>query len=278
MTTDTATPADANFLTDNPALYERRFPDPDRVAARWAHDTAHRYGAPVHEVPAGDVPTRDVLDLGCGTGRDAGYLASLGHRVHGLDASARMIAYARTRYPQVTFTQGDFRTFDLGRRFDVVTCLDSAMLYCHTNADLAAFLACCRAHLRPGGLLVAEMRNGSYFLGNTDLLDIPTTTAFDADGVTYTSHTRLWIDHAAQLLRRRREWTWPGCAEPLTQASAWRLLFPRELELVLDQAGFDLLALHDRPGPRTEPVWTPGAEPGGDLSGDRLHVVARLRD
>lgn len=259
-------PAGENLLTDNPALYEHQFPDPDHVAARFAHDVVTRFGG----------RTGDLLDVGCGTGRDAGHLAGLGHRVVGLDSSERMVGHAREHHPAVTFVLGDMRAFSLGRRFDVITCLDSALLYCHTNADLDAFLGRCRDHLSPGGLLVAEMRNGAFFLGNTELLDGTSSRTVVWEGVSYTSHTRLWIDHAAQLLRRRREWWWPG-AQPLVQRSAWRLLFPQELRHVLDRAGFDVLALFDSPGPRTDAPWTADAELGEELSGDRLHLVARLR-
>ncbi|MEU4443659.1 class I SAM-dependent methyltransferase [Actinosynnema sp. NPDC050801] len=264
-----------NLLTDNPGLYEQQFPDPDHVAARFAHDVVTRFGAGRSEVGrlgAG----RTLLDVGCGTGRDAGHLAGLGHEVVGLDSSERMVRHARAHHPAAEFVLGDMRTFDLGRRFDVITCLDSALLYCHTNADLDDFLRRCRDHLEPGGLLVAEMRNGAFFLGNTELLDGVRSRTVVWEGVSYTSHTRLWIDHAAQLLRRRREWWWPG-AQPLVQRSAWRLLFPQELRYFLDHAGFDVLALFDSPGPRTDEPWVPDAELREDLFGDRLHLVARLR-
>ncbi|HVK21881.1 MAG TPA: class I SAM-dependent methyltransferase [Actinokineospora sp.] len=254
-----------NLLTDNPALYEEQFPDPDHKAARFVHDIVRRFAG-----------GRSLLDIGCGTGRDAGYLAGLGFRVHGVDNSTAMITHARTHHPTVGFTVGDMREFRLEETFDVITCLDSALLYCHTNADLRAFLDRCRAHANPGALLVAEMRNGAYFLGNTDLLDSVRTRTVTWQGVPYTSDTTLWIDHAAQLLRRRREWRWPG-AEPLVQHSAWRLLFPQELAMVLDLAGFDVLAMFDTPGPRTDPPWRTDAELGGSLSRDRLHLVARLR-
>ncbi|MBB5956823.1 SAM-dependent methyltransferase [Saccharothrix tamanrassetensis] len=253
-----------NLLTDNPALYEHQFPDPDHVAARFTHDVVTRFGG-----------GRDLLDVGSGTGRDAGYLAGLGYRVVGLDSSERMVRHARDEHPQAEFVVGDMREFALDDRFDVITCLDSAFLYCHTNADLIDFLARCREHLKPGGLLVAEMRNGAFFLGNTELLDGVRTRTVVWEGVPYTSHTRLWIDHAHQLLRRRREWQWPD-AEPLVQHSAWRLLFPQELRLFLRLAGFDVLALFDTPGPRTDEPWTPDAVLGAELSGDRLHLVARL--
>lgn len=255
-----------NFLTDNPALYEAQFADPDHVAARFAHDVATRFGG-----------GRLLLDVGCGTGRDAGHLARLGYAATGLDSSARMVEYAATHHPGVEFVLGDMRSFDLGRRFDVITCLDSAMLYCHTNQDLTAFLRRCRAHLVPGGLLIAEMRNGAFFLGNTELLDGTRTRTVTWQGVPYTSRTTLSIDHAAQLLRRLRVWEWPGAPAPLRQRSAWRLLFPQELRHLLDLAGFDVLAMFDQPGPRTERPWHPDAPLSTELSADRLHVVARLR-
>ncbi|MEU5693214.1 class I SAM-dependent methyltransferase [Actinosynnema sp. NPDC020468] len=255
-----------NLLTDNPELYEHQFPDPENVAARFAHDVITRFGGGA-----------TLLDIGCGTGRDAGWLSRNGYRVSGVDSSVAMAEHVRRRHPAVDVTVADMREFALDRRFDVITCLDSALLYCHTNADLTAFLDRCRAHLTPGGLLLAEMRNGAFFLGSTELLDGPRTRTVEWRGVPYTSRTELWIDHAEQLLRRRREWTWPDRAEPLVQTSAWRLLFPQELRHLLDVAGFDVLALFDRPGPRTEPRWTEGAPLSGALSGDRLHLVARLR-
>ncbi|WJK33027.1 class I SAM-dependent methyltransferase [Solwaraspora sp. WMMA2065] len=262
--------SDGNLLTDNPQLYEAQFPDPEHRAARFVADLVDRF--------APGPPGRRLLDLGCGTGRDAGYLADAGFDVTGLDLSTRMLAYARRRHQRVRFVEGDLRTFDLGHRFDVVTCLDSALLYCHDNADLTTALANCRRQLTPGGLLVAEMRNGAYFLGNTDLVDGPSIRSVRWQGVTYTSRTTLWIDAAAQLLRRRRMWTWPGAEQELVQNSAWRLLFPQELRHLLEGAGFDVLALFDAPGPRTEPPWRPGAELATGLRGDRLHLVARRRD
>jgi SAM-dependent methyltransferase len=261
--------ATTNLLTDNPELYEAQFPDPEHRAARFVDDIVRRYA---HSSAA--IPPR-LLDIGCGTGRDAGHLTRLGYAVTGLDTSARMLAYARRRHPAVRFVEADMRTFDLGTRFDVISCLDSAMLYCHANTELTGFLDRCGRHLAPGGLFVAEMRNGAYFLGNTDLLSEVRSRTVRWRSLPYTSQTRLWIDHAAQLLRRERTWRWPGCPEPLVQCSAWRLLFPLELRHLLDGAGFEVLAMFDAPGPRTKPAWRPDAALSTALSGDRLHVVAR---
>ncbi|MBT2468838.1 class I SAM-dependent methyltransferase [Streptomyces sp. ISL-66] len=255
-----------NLLSDHPELYEERFPDPEHLAARWVEDVLVRHGAGPR-----------LLDVGCGTGRDAAWLHHrAGREVTGIDTSDAMLAHARSRHPGPGYHRADMRDFGLGAVFDAIVCLDSAFLYCHTNDELAAFLARCRAHLTPGGLLVAEMRNGAFFLGNTELLDGPRTATAAWRGVTYTSRTTLHVDHAAQLLRRRRIWTADDGSPRTEQHSAWRLLFPQELRYFLTTAGFEVLDLYDRPGPRTEPSWSEGQAPQRSASSDRLHLIARL--
>jgi SAM-dependent methyltransferase len=160
--------------------------------------------------------------------------------------------------------------------FDAVVCLDSALLYCHTNEQLDAFLTSCRRALTPGGLLIAEMRNGAYFLGRTDLLDTPAVHSFTWQGTVHRSRTTLTVDRTAQLLRRTRVWTADDGSQPVEQCSAWRLLFPQELRHLLTTHGFEVLELHDGPGPRTEPPWRADRLPGDTTDADRLHVVARL--
>ncbi|WP_406690151.1 class I SAM-dependent methyltransferase [Saccharopolyspora sp. ID03-671] len=252
-----------NFLTDNPAVYEAWFPDPEHVAARFADDVARRFGGGT-----------DLLDVGCGTGRDARFWIRRGYRVTGLDNSPEMIAHAARHCPDAEFVVADMREFSLPGEFDVITCLDSALLYCHANAELEEFLRRCHDHLRPGGLLVAEARNGAFFLGSTELLDGVAERTLHHDGRSYSSRTRLWIDHAAQLLRRERHWRLPD-GDEFEQRSAWRLLFPQELRYFAARTGFEVLALFDEPGPRTDTPWTADAELSERMSGDRLHLVAR---
>jgi SAM-dependent methyltransferase len=48
------------------------------------------------------------------------------------------------------------RDFDLGRRFDVVTCLFSAIGYAQTEHELRGAIAAMARHLEPGGVLVVE--------------------------------------------------------------------------------------------------------------------------
>jgi SAM-dependent methyltransferase len=70
-------------------------------------------------VPAG----AEVLELGCGPGRDAIAIAD-GRRYTGVDLSPKMLALARERVPSGTFIEGDLTTVELpGAAFDAVVSL-----------------------------------------------------------------------------------------------------------------------------------------------------------
>ena len=95
-----------------------------------------------------------VLDVGCGLGANARYLASLGHPTLGIDFSSVAIRRAR----DLAAGQGlpvDFRVHDaldlgaLGRRFD--TGLDIGLLDCLTTAEVQRYVAGLAAVIRPGG-------------------------------------------------------------------------------------------------------------------------------
>jgi len=48
------------------------------------------------------------------------------------------------------------RAFDLGCRFDVVTCLFASIAYCRSTPALAHAIGCMTRHTNPGGLVIVE--------------------------------------------------------------------------------------------------------------------------
>ena len=96
-----------------------------------------------------------LLDVGCGTG---GHLAHLRahYRCDGLDLDAGLLEIARQRYPDSGFYQGDMVEFDLGRRYDALTCLFSAIGYVRTEERLRQAMRTFAWHLAPGGVAVVE--------------------------------------------------------------------------------------------------------------------------
>jgi SAM-dependent methyltransferase len=96
-----------------------------------------------------------VLDVACGTGLHLHFLRSR-YTVEGLDLDATLLAFAHRRCPGVPFHQGDMVDFDLGRAFDAVLGLFSAIGYAKTVARMRHAVQAMARHLRPGGVLIVE--------------------------------------------------------------------------------------------------------------------------
>lgn len=98
---------------------------------------------------------RTLLDVACGTGKHLERLEAW-YQVEGIDLDERLLAAARARLPSVRLHQADMRGFDLGRRFDAITCLFSAIGFALTIEDLTNTVAAMARHLEPLGVLIIE--------------------------------------------------------------------------------------------------------------------------
>ena len=96
-----------------------------------------------------------LLDVACGTGLHLSYLK---HRfqVEGLDLDEQLLAIAHQRHSDIPLHHADMTDFALGRTFDVVTCLFSAIGYVKTLANLSRAVQCMAQHLSAGGVLLIE--------------------------------------------------------------------------------------------------------------------------
>ncbi|MGA9840026.1 MAG: class I SAM-dependent methyltransferase [Thermoplasmata archaeon] len=114
--------------------------------ARRIHQLVATYGPP---------HPRTLLDVACGTGSHLVYL-SRSFESTGLDLNPRMLRIARRKLPQVTFVNGRMEEFRLGRKFDVITCLFSAVAYVRNEGALRRTLRTFADHLNPGGIAIVE--------------------------------------------------------------------------------------------------------------------------
>ena len=96
-----------------------------------------------------------LLDVACGTGHHIQYLKRL-YDCAGIDLDDQLLEAARQRNAQVSFYCADMLTFSLSEKFDVITCLFSAIGYVKTLDNLQAAVGNMARHLKPGGLLLVE--------------------------------------------------------------------------------------------------------------------------
>jgi|SRR5436190_12381880 len=96
-----------------------------------------------------------LLDVACGTGVILPYLKPY-YTIEGLDLDPNMVAISRKRHPDLTFYEADMADFDLGRQYDVITCLGSAIGSVRTIPMLQSTLQSMSRHTKPGGVVLIE--------------------------------------------------------------------------------------------------------------------------
>ncbi|HVH65603.1 MAG TPA: methyltransferase domain-containing protein [Candidatus Acidoferrum sp.] len=110
-----------------------------------------------------------VLDVGCGTGENALYLAEQGHEVVGIDGAPRAIrkarAKAKARGLSMRFDVGDALNLPVPERpFDTV--IDSGLFHVFSDDERARFRDSLAAVIRPGGtyylMCFSEHEPGSW--------------------------------------------------------------------------------------------------------------------
>ena len=175
-----------------------------------------------------------VVELACGTGRIAVPIARAGIRLIGVDGSAGMLEvareYARTEGVEelLDLRHGDLRDPPVTERVALVLIPFRSLLHMTTEADRLAALGAARELLVPGGRLVFDV----FAPSREDVEDTHGRWLEREPGI----FERADWDEGERTLTlsvRRGE-------EASTMLLAW--LSPPEWRLLLDRAGFDLVA------------------------------------
>ena len=112
----------------------------------------------------GDAPSKDVLDLGSGTGEHARFLASKGFDVTGVDTSPAMLEKSRAAGPEegnVRFIAGDMRYLPnvVEDRFGAAICVGNALPHLTGEDDLHNLATGLRRVLLGGAPFLVQIVN-----------------------------------------------------------------------------------------------------------------------
>lgn len=190
-----------------------------------------------------------VLELGCGTGRVTIPLAQNGIDIVGLDVVPGMIERARQKSNDlpIEWVVADVRTFQLGRKFQLIFESGSVFHHMLTRPDQEAYLARVREHLEDNGRLVINL-----FFPHPNRL-ISTDVEEDWFSVQRSDGSEIrvsGIDKYDEIRQVRvetayRRWTDIDGQEILRVTPlSLRYVFPQEMEALLHYNGFEIMELY----------------------------------
>jgi len=186
-----------------------------------------------------------VLELGCGSGRLTIPLAQSGIDIIGADLSLSMLQSARAKAVsaglRVSFVQADMRQFEFGARFSTILIPGNSLLHLVAIEDLRRCFASVRRHLAGGGKLVFDISkwNLARLAGEPgERRPVLRVTHLERGEITVEETAEY--DAAEQT--RRVVWFLSAPDAPDFQIIEYRLrvIFPQELVMLLDYAGFRL--------------------------------------
>jgi SAM-dependent methyltransferase len=194
-----------------------------------------------------EVPGRRLLELGCGTGRHATELASLGYTIHGIDRSDVMLEEAEMRArdnaalaSRLTFSSGDVCSVRLDQKFDAAISLFHVMSYQTSDEAVAGMCETARRHLVDGGLFLFDCWYGPGVLTDPPTVRVARMTD---EAIQVTRVAEPTVDTTASTVDVRygmfvRDST-TGQVSEIKESHLMRYLFVPELRGFLTRAGFE---------------------------------------
>lgn len=98
---------------------------------------------------------KDLLDIACGTGKHLRHLKRA-YACEGLDNNKEILEIAKKAHKDIKFHNKDMISFNLKKRFDIITCLFSSIGYVKTKSNLKKTIMNFSRHLKKGGIVLIE--------------------------------------------------------------------------------------------------------------------------
>jgi len=187
-----------------------------------------------------------VLELACGTGRLTIPIAQSGVEIVGLDQSASMLAYARTKADasgiSIAWVEADCRQFELNGKFSMIFMGFNSMQHLHDHESLAALFENVAKHLADGGRFIFDVFNPSIAILNRDYSQRYVERQYDdpeGRGIITLEQTAVY-DDAAQVNRITWYFSLRGEKDFRVEELELRCFFPQELDMLVQANGFEI--------------------------------------
>jgi SAM-dependent methyltransferase len=114
-----------------------------------------------------------LLDVACGTGRHLEILKE-SYQCEGLDICPDLLEIARIRNPEMIFHQADMIDFDIGRKYDLITCFFGSIGHILSVENLWKTVQTFKNHLSEHGMIIIEPWHTpeQFKSGRTNLLTV----------------------------------------------------------------------------------------------------------
>ncbi|WP_299621399.1 class I SAM-dependent methyltransferase [uncultured Tenacibaculum sp.] len=106
---------------------------------------------------------KDVLEIGCGSGRLASHFINSPIHYSGMDLSNEMVELSRNKNPEGTFYNGDMTGFNLNNTYDSIIITARTTSYLLNNIAIQKAIKNISNHLNDNGVLCFDFIDASRF-------------------------------------------------------------------------------------------------------------------
>lgn len=192
---------------------------------------------------------REILDVGCGTGRYLVPLVETGFNVTGIDNSPDMLAQCEARLNDrglsAKLVELDLMQLSETEKYDAVICMNSVISYFLDTEDILKALSLFYAALRPGGLLVLEIWNA---LANASLFGTTSVYKVRDGNVRVVNRQKHDYDPFRSIYRGKLDVTVvdSGKRHSFSREEVIRVMTVGEIIAYLKAAGFANISVNQR--------------------------------
>ena len=189
-----------------------------------------------------------VINFGCGTGKHDMELVKLGYQCKGIDMSPLMIEIARQNSDsdgsRIAFEVADVRNYETDQKYDAVISLFHVMSYQNTNEDIVQAFRSARASLNDNanGCFLFDVWYGPGVLSDRpcvrvkEIEDNENQLIRIARPVMHDKENVVDVNYEVLIMNKKT-----GQVQTINEVHKMRYYFRPELELLLRDAGFQLL-------------------------------------